>query len=269
VPQPAPTPVPKRAATRSAARQRMLIALAAAVALTGGLLASGAAAPMVMDVVALTTGPSDSPGASPPVGRTLNGTKVALSDSTTDWMASDPRPEWGQQRLVPQGPTGQDRAQTPVSPEQPQIQVPENPKGRHLFAYGQAMRRYTLRPPPDCPQAHGPGLRVQVILAESTTPGSASVSWWDLGDPLEISYQVDAFPVGGVMMLSDAPRIQAKSMIIKVKAPNTCRRVRVNFRGLVSGQKYTFILTGSAISPQQGNRVVRDGRGETSAIVVA
>lgn len=247
---------------RSAAWQRAGIALAGVGVLAGYLLASGAAAPLVEDLVAAVD-PADAAAAdadtgAAPQGRTVNGKRVALSDATTDWMSYDKRPEWGSERLVPQGPTGSDAAQAPQRPSVPLIQVPENPKGRVFFNPAPEMHRYELRPPPDCPQPSGPGLTVMNLRASSTKKGSATVTWWDLNDPNNTGYELVALLVRTGKVTTQA-----------VEAPGTCIDVTVEMTGLVSGEAYVIYLSELAVSPEQDNRAYRISRGQTRTIVIA
>jgi hypothetical protein len=253
---------------RSRVRQRALIALAGSGLLIGYLLASGAAAPLVSDVLtAATSATGDDASAataSADTGRTVNGKHVTLSDSTTDWMSNDQRPEWGVQRLVPQGPTGEDAAQGPISPVAPRIQVPENPKGRSLFTRAAPMRRYTLQQPGDCAQPHGPGLINIGVTAVATKAGTASVSWWDLGDPDTKSYQVDAIPLDATPVNNMRPKVVSQT----IAAPASCRTVTMSFPGLISGVRYFFGLTAWEALKEQPTPLARVGRGQSQNVTI-
>jgi len=242
--------------------QRTLIALAGGGALLGYLLASGAAAPLISDAVALVQGPAAEVTAASN-DTTVNGDRIALNANTTynnsqnAWMANDKRPEWSAQRMVPQGPTGASAAQKPAAPQAPAIQVPEDPKGRQFFTRGEPMRHYDLKPRGACPQSYGRGLYVQHFSAVPGK-GSATVSWYDLGDPNAVEYQIDAVSV------SDAGSVTTK----KMAAPKACKEVSMTFTGLQSGTSYVFMLTATDVSPEQENRQYRVGRGQTPVIVV-
>ena len=245
-------------------RQRTLFALAGAGALMGWLLASGAAAPVIADVVARVSPEPAAATAQSSIGTTVNGKRVALSDSTTGttgssgtWMDGDQRPEWSTQRQVPQGPSGTSAVQPPSNPQAPLIQVPENPKARELFVQGAPMRRYDLKPRGACPQSHGKGLHVGQLAAEPGA-GSATISWWDLGDPNTIEYRITAVPITG------PGQVTTKT----VAAPKTCKNVSMAFTGLTSGTSYLFMITAANSSPEQGGRIYRADRGQTPTITI-
>ncbi len=248
--------------------QVIAIALAGVGVLLGWLLVSGAAAPLVEDVVGGSDPATSPPDAAPaPKGVTVNGRRVALSDSTVrgpstwdggdPWMSNDHRPEWSSQREVPQGPSGADAAQRPAEPQTPAVQVPENPHGRMLFNSAAPMRRYELKPLGACPQSHGKGLYVGHLTAVPGS-GSATISWWDLGDPSTSEYRITSVPVGG----------QGAVITKTVPAPKTCRDVSMTFDGLTSGTSYVFMLTAANVSPEQGGRIYRADRGQTQTIVI-
>jgi hypothetical protein len=258
---------------RSSARQRALLALAGTGILAGCVLTSGAAVPLMTDLVAMAASGSADTGAPDPssrsaagaagaaevaVGRTVNGNRVALSKAATGWMEGDQRPEWGRDRLVPQGPTGSDAPQEPQDPGVPQIQVPENPKGRVLFNPGQAMPRYELKPRPDCPQQYGMDVMVKHLTAVSTVAGTANLTWWDPNDPNNTGYEIDAILVATGQVTTTL-----------VKPPQACTDVSVDIPGLTSGAKYKFIVSELAVSEVQSKRVYRIGRGQTPEIVIA
>src|SRR5690349_4453319 len=168
------------AGNRGAAVARNGIAVALAVAIASGyLLASGALDPVLGKAVALALGRDPDPTA------TLNAAKV------TDWMYFDDRPEWSSLREVPTPP---DQPDPPVPPTRPQVAPPENP--HHWQFSGPApMPHYSLKPMDSCFQPRGPGENVAQLTATAGTK-SATVSWWDLGDPDTRSYQLAIVRVG-------------------------------------------------------------------------
>ena len=243
--------------------QRTVAALTGAGALMGWLLASGAAAPVIADVVALVNPATSTAAAEASSGTTLNGKRVELSDSRTStvtssdtWMNNDQRAEWSSERQVPQGPSGLSAVQQPVQPQTPAIQVPENPKGRNLFLSAAPMTRHELKPRGACPQSHGKGLRVGHLSAEPGI-GSVTISWWDLGDPNTSEYHIEAVSMNDGSVTTKI-----------VAAPKTCRQVTTVIRGLTSGTGYVFMLTAMNTSPEQHNRLYRVDRGQTPTITI-
>jgi hypothetical protein len=244
---------------RSPALTRGVAAVAGLGALVGGLLATGAATPVVEDVVSLA--PGATPAATAPAGGTVDGQRVAgvADHSDTGWMRDDGRAEWSGDRMVPKGPTGSDRAQLPANPSAPRIQVPENPKGRQFFQEpATRMREYKLQPRSSCFQQRGPEMPVRTF---SATPGKGQVtlSWWDLGDPDTVSYQID------VVSVSDGG---SDRRAVTVKAPNTCKTMTVTITGLRSGAGYGFWLVATNRAPEQGGKPYRTGRGQSPTVAV-
>jgi hypothetical protein len=224
------------------ARQALTGVLAIATA-AGYLLVSGTLDPVLRDVVVLAIGRQ--------AGTAVDGgPKVAR---VADWQYFDDRPEWSPQRLVATGPTA---PEPPNAPRRPQVAPPENP--HHWQFSGPApMPHYTLRARSSCFQPRGPGATVPSLTA---TPGkgSATVSWWDLGDPDTRSYQIDAVPVGQV------------GAVIRttVAAPNACKSVSVPVRGLKTGVVYQFTLLATNQSQVQTARTYQISRGQTQAVVI-
>lgn len=231
------------------------IAATIAIAATaGGLLASGALDPLMSDGIAMLIGDdADEPA-------TLNASRV------TDWMYRDDRPEWSTLRKVPAPPAA---VPGPDEPRRPAIAPPENPH-RFQFNGPASMPHYSLAPPPDCPQPHGPGHDVQRLTATPGT-GSATVSWWDLGDPDTGSYSIAVVPNGVDSRPNRGPDSTSQVDPVRevtVDAPQSCQDMSVSITGLKSGDTYRFWLTANNTSQAQGGRAYRHTRGETETVTI-
>lgn len=236
---------------RAGVRNGIAAALAV-LAASGYLLVSGALDPVLQDAVTLALGeqPDDVP--------TLNAAPV------TDWMYFDDRPEWSSVRGVPKVPSRPDQ---PVEPARPAAAPPENPH-RWQFSGPAPMPHYSLEPMSSCVQPRGPGNSVAALTAVPGTK-SATVTWWDLGDPDTVSYQLTIVPIGATGNPVGWPGAGQKEKVrfITVPAPNQCKEVTVQVTGLTSGDGYRFWLLALNRSPVQ-NRVYRHTRGETETITV-
>ncbi len=232
----------------SIARNGIAAALAV-LAATGYLVASGALDPMLHGAVTLALGHDDSEDVT-----TLQTTRIA------DWMYYDDRPEWSSLRKVPKLPSRPDQ---PVEPGRPVVAPPENPH-RVQFTGPEPMRRYALQPPGSCFQPRGPGLTVGRLTA---IPGvkSATVTWWDLGDPDTRSYELAIVPVGRSMDPVGTSTARVKYQ--HVAAPNTCKQVSVTVADLRSGEAYRFWLLANNESQVQ-KRNYRPSRGETETVTI-
>jgi hypothetical protein len=226
--------------TTSTARNGIAAALAVTVA-TGYLLLSGALDPVLKDAVTLALG-HDKPTADPG----LQAAPVA------DWQYFDDRPEWSSVRGVPRvsGPAD------PVAPTRPKIAPPENPI-HFQFSSAAAMPHYQLKAMSSCFQPRGPGATV-AGLTTTAGKGSATIKWWDLGDPDTLNYQIAAVP------LDQAGPIAWTT----VAAPKTCKEVSARVTGLKSGQKYMFQLVATNISRAQTGRTYRPSRGQTETVTI-
>ena len=223
--------------------------IAAAVAVltaAGYLLACGALDPALRGAVTLARGGDDDPA--------LETTAVA------DWMYFDDRPEWSSLREVPKPPTRPDQ---PVQPVRPAVAPPENPHRWQFTAPG-PMPHYALKPPDSCFQPRGPGVAVERLTAIPGT-GSATVTWWDLGDPDTRSYEIAIVPVGAV--INPVGAVNTSITYLTLPAPNTCKQITVNVPGLRSGETYRFWLLANNASQVQ-NRNYRPSRGETESITI-
>jgi hypothetical protein len=228
--------------TAPAAKQAVTAVLGVA-ALTGYLLVSGALDPVLQEAVTLAgkrhdaTAPADAQPQVAPVA---------------DWQYFDDRPEWSPLRLVATGP---DAPSPPVPPTRPQVAPAENP--HHWQFSGPApMPRHTLRPMTSCTQPHGPGHDMPLLTA---TPGkgSATISWWDLGDPDTQGYRVDALPSSQRGTVTQT----------NVAAPKTCKSVSVTIGGLKSGVSYQFMLLATNQSRVQ-THTYRISRGQTGTVLI-
>ena len=235
------------------ARNGIAAALAVLVA-TGYLLVSGALDPVLRDVVILAFGQDEDADDVP----TLNATPI------TDWMYFDDRPEWSSVREVPKVPS---RPDPPVDPARPAVAPPENPH-RWQFSGPAPMPHYSLKAMDSCFQPRGPGHNVARLTA---IPGikSATVTWWDLGDPDTRSYQLAILRVGASRNPVGSPTDPTAEQVrfMTVPAPNNCEEVSVDVTGLRSGGAYRFWLTANNRSPVQ-DRDYRPTRGETETVTI-
>ncbi|HST82641.1 MAG TPA: hypothetical protein VLL08_12980 [Kineosporiaceae bacterium] len=223
--------------------------IAAAVAVltaAGYLLVSGALDPALRGAVTLALGPDDDPA--------LQTTPIS------DWMYFDDRPEWSSLRKVPKLPTRPDQ---PVDPVRPEVAPPENPHRWQFTAPG-PMPHYALKPPDSCFQPRGPGTTVERLTAIAGT-GSATVTWWDLGDPDTRSYELAIVPVGAI--INPIGAVNTPIRYLTIPAPNTCKQITVNIPGLRSGEAYRFWLLANNESQVQ-KRNYRPSRGETESITI-
>jgi len=243
---------------RAVARNGIAAALAVTVA-TGYLLVSGALDPVLADAVTLAVGKDDLAATSGDADVRLNAIPI------TDWMYFDDRPEWSSLRKVPKLPARPDQ---PVEPNRPLVAPPENPK--HWQFTGPApMPHYSLKPPDSCFQPRGPGMTVERLTAVAGTK-SATVSWWDLGDPDTRSYQIAIVPIGATgnpVGFTDVSTVTEPVRFIDVAAPNTCKEVSVLVTGLKTGDAYRFWLLANNESQVQV-RNYRPSRGETETVTI-
>jgi hypothetical protein len=234
-----------------------IAAVLAVVAATGYLLTSGALDPVLRDAVAVAVGDDGADEAADNSG--LDAAPIA------DWQYFDDRPEWSTLRKIPKGPS---RPQEPVEPARPVVAPPENPH-HWQFSGPRAMPHYSLKPPDSCPQPRGLGLNVARLTA---IPGkkSATVTWWDLGDPDTRSYQIAIVPVGATgnpVGYTDWSTETEPVRFQDVAAPNTCKQVSVAISGLRSGDAYRFWLLANNESQVQ-KRNYRPTRGETETVTI-
>jgi hypothetical protein len=263
--------------TASTVRHGATVLLAAA-GLLGYLGLSGALDPVLRDAVQHVRGAtdpaadSDSSDGSGPDGSDGSGPDSADSPGpgsadnsesaaftvrmvrVADWQTNDPRPEWGRQRLVPGGPKRSSIGR-PASPSRPQVAPPENPK-RRFWAEPAPMPRHTLAPMRSCPQQRGPGVDVEHLTVTAGVK-SATVTWWDLGDPDTTGYAIGAVVMGEAGGVSWTP----------VAAPGTCREVTATVRGLKSGTRYQFWLVATNRSNAQ-DRTYRPSRGQSETVMI-
>ena len=240
---------------RAVARNGIAAALAVLTA-TGYLLGSGALDPVLEDAVAVALGQSQDEEA--------GGVPALHAVPITDWMYFDDRPEWSSARGVAKVPSRPDQ---PVEPARPEVAPPENPH-RWQFSGPAPMPRYSLEPMSSCVQPRGPGNSVAALTAVAGTK-SAAVTWWDLGDPDTVSYQLTIVPIGATGNPVGWPGAGQKEKVrfITVPAPNQCKQVTVQVTGLTSGDGYRFWLLALNRSPVQ-NRTYRHTRGETETVTV-
>jgi hypothetical protein len=241
---------------RGATAARNSIAAALAVAVSAGyLLSSGALDPVLNDVLTRALGRNDADA-----GTALNAVPV------TDWMYFDDRPEWSTLRRIPALPSSPDQ---PIEPGRPVVAPPENPH-RWQFNGPAPMPHYSLKPMESCPQPHGQEMSVARLTAIAGTK-SATVTWWDLGDPDTRTYQIAVVAVGATgnpVGYSDSSTATEPVRYVYITAPNTCRQVSVVIGGLKTGDAYRFWLMATNQSRVQKNRNYRHGRGETETVTI-
>jgi hypothetical protein len=251
---------PRQAARKKTAARNGIAALLAVLTATGYLLVSGALDPVLADVVSIAVNRTEKARTTEPQdGVTLNAVPI------TDWMYFDDRPEWSSLREIPKLPTRPDQ---PVEPARPVVAPPENPH-HWQFTGPQPMPHYSLKPPDSCFQPRGMGLNVEHLNAIPGTK-SATVTWWDLGDPDTRSYQIAIVPVGATgnpVGYTDNSIVTEPVRFLDVAAPNTCKEVSVKVTGLRTGDAYRFWLLAINQSQVQ-TRKYRPTRGETQTITI-
>ena len=233
----------------------------AVTALGGCLVASGTLDPVLTDAITYAESlTSHDKAPTKPDGTAIKTAKVA------DWQYFDNQPEWSSLRGIPQA----TRPAPPTTPERPAVAPPENPIHFH-FSAPPPMRRYSLKVMTSCPQPHGQGFNAELLTAVSVVAGSAKVTWWDLGDPDTVSYQIAVVPVGTTGSNPVGYPIQGAGTpitYVNVPAPKTCKNVAVTIPGLKSGGAYRFFLLAMNHSPEQNGRAYRPSRGETETITI-
>ncbi|MFI7585457.1 hypothetical protein ACIB24_00100 [Spongisporangium articulatum] len=254
---------------RASATRYGLAVLAGLAGLTGWLLVSGALSPVIGSVVDRFSS-SD---------QALNLQPVASYsyplDSEHDWwgdgwMNNDKSQEWSIWRGVPQVGTGSSNGPSkPTLPSRPAIDVPENPKSWLRGGVPTGNAEWKLKPRSSCFQPRGPGNQVQNL---TITPGkgTATISWWDIGDPDASTYDVVGVPMGGGGQQTGDPLAEGRKGVAKVitlKAPGTCTKVQTTMTGLQSGQPYVFWLT-AATKSRLNNLTYNITRGESDLITV-
>jgi hypothetical protein len=248
-------------ASGSVARNGIAAALAV-LAASGYLLASGALDPALSAAATLALGERDGERNSEDAEDAVKDGDPATLKTVpiADWMYFDDRPEWSSLRRVPKPPS---RPDPPMEPARPAVAPPENPHRWQFTAPG-PMPHYRLQPPDSCFQPRGLGLVVERLTAIAGTR-SATVTWWDLGDPDTRSYQLAIVPVGAStnpVGLGNTP-----VRYLDVAAPNTCKQITVKVTGLKSGEVYRFWLLANNETQVQ-NRNYRLSRGETESVRV-
>jgi hypothetical protein len=238
---------------RDLARNGIAAALAVLTA-TGYLLVSGALDPVLRTAVAVALRQDEKSGTT-----TLNATPI------TDWMYFDDRPEWSTLREIPALPARPDQ---PVEPARPVVAPPENPH-HWQFSGPPPMPHYSLKPPDSCFQPRGQGLNVERLTARPGTR-SATLTWWDLGDPDTRTYQIAIVPVGATgnpVGYTDVSTVTEPVRFQTVPAPNNCEQVTATVTGLKTGDAYRFWLLANNESQVQ-TRNYRPTRGETQTITI-
>jgi hypothetical protein len=210
--------------------------LLAVVAIGAGLVASGTLDPVLSAAVTMALNHEKSSGP------TLNAAPVA------DWQYFDDRPEWSSQRGVPQV----EGVQQPTAPTRPLIAPPENPI-HFIFNGPPPMPHYSLAPKPGCPQPRGPNRYVERFLT-TVSAGTGTATWWDLGDPDTVSYDLVAVPL--YINLYDNTRNIPRPTTVRanVPAPNACKQMTATVTGLTSGTSYLFTLQAINTSRVQTGR---------------
>lgn len=266
-----------------------IAAMLAGLAAAGYLVGSGALDPVLRSAVTTALG-EDGPGSADAGGsggsdrsgsrdRAGGGTQgggepgepgegaeqLAIT-RVADWMYFDDRPEWSTLR---ENPRPAQRPKEPATPLRPAVAPPENPH-RVQFSGPAPMPRHSLEPMRDCPQPRGQGHNAQRLTAE---PGveSATVTWWDLGDPDTVSYQIAIVPVGATgnpVGYTNWSTETEPVRYIEVDAPRTCRQESALITGLKSGDAYRFWLLANNDSPVQNGRRYRPTRGETETVTI-
>jgi hypothetical protein len=224
-------------------------ALAVSVA-TGFLLATGALDPVLTDAVTLA------------LHRDQTADDAPRTQRVADWQYFDNRPEWSSVRGVPQVA----RPDSPAVPTRPAIAPPENPI-HFPFAGPPPMPHYSLKPMGACFQARGPGHYVQNFVS-SVGLNSVTITWWDLGDPDIIEYQIHAIPQFTNQGDMRTPITQPASVEKTIAPPKACTQVTTTISGLTAGEQYQVFLESKNKSQTQANRTYMITRAQTETLSI-
>ena len=231
-------------------------AITALAVSSGLLLMSGALDPVLQDVITGALGRDHAGSGNTGSGRGLPASRVA------DWQYFDDRPEWSSLRGVPQV----QRPADPVAPARPLVAPPENPH-RFVFSGPPPMPHYKLKSMSSCPQPRGPNHYVEHYTA-TLGVGSATVSWWDLGDPDTLEYTLVSVPDYVNVFDGSQPIIRTPIVRTTVAAPGTCRRVSATVTGLISGMNYDIVLQATNTSRTQLVKTYVITRAQTGALLI-
>lgn len=115
-----------------------------------------------------------------------------------------------------------------------------------------------MQPRPDCPQYTGPGVQVRLDAVPGT--GSATLSWWNYGDPDVLEWRVAAIEY--TQFGSPSPTWQNFQLEVG------CYQASHTVTGLQSGKRYEFMLEAIETNHAGRGTALHRGIGHSEVITI-